>query len=361
MEPNKITVGIIFGGQSAEHDVSLKSAHALYTHLDKDQYTPLFIYISRDTGRWQIIDEQTFISRDMHALPSSGYSFLPWGDSVGEHMNADIYFPMLHGPNGEDGKIQSLLELAGKPYVGANSLASALAMDKAVAKMLFQRAGLQVTDYVLAQRYDYDEIKKRIDARSLTYPLFIKPNAMGSSVGISKVTEESQLKEALELAFQYDRKVLIEQGLDIREIEVSVMGNDALMVSRPGELIPHNDFYDYNDKYIDGKTAFYMPAHLEPEFEQQIRITAEDAYRALFLNGMSRVDLFIEKQTRTIYVNEINTIPGFTEISMFPKLWTLQDISFTELITRLIGYGFEYWNQQPISTALHDGITLPSQ
>lgn len=168
---------------------------------------------------------------------------------------------------------------------------------------------------------------------------------MGSSVGITKVCREEQLKSALDLAFRYDRKILVEKALDIREIEVSVMGNDDIHVSRPGELIPHNDFYDYKDKYIDGKTTFYLPAHLEAETEEQVRRVAGKAYKALFLNGMARVDLFIEKSTGVIYVNEINTIPGFTEISMFPKLWTLEGISFTELITRLIDYGFAYYEK----------------
>jgi D-alanine-D-alanine ligase len=173
---------------------------------------------------------------------------------------------------------------------------------------------------------------------------------MGSSVGISKIKEEAQLKAALDLAFRYDRKILIEKALEAREIEISVMGNDEIMISRPGELIPHKEFYDYDEKYIDGKTTFYMPARVDPELEENLRQIAGKAYKALFLNGMSRVDLFIEKNTGKIYVNEINTIPGFTEISMFPKLWTLQGISFTELVTRLIDYGFAYHNKHKAAT-----------
>jgi D-alanine-D-alanine ligase len=345
---NKIKkVAILFGGQSAEHDVSLKSTEALYKNLDKNKFTPLLIYISREDGRWRVMDETGFMQKDFSS--KTGYSFLPWINHNFDKIEADIYFPMLHGPNGEDGKIQGLLELAGKPYVGANSVASVLAMDKVVSKILFQQAGLNIVDYVYFETNDFIHIKEAIASR-FSYPVFIKPSFMGSSVGISKVKEEAQLKVALDLAFRYDRKILIEKALDAREIEISVMGNDEIMISRPGELIPHKEFYDYNEKYIDGKTTFHMPARVEPELEENLRQIAGKAYKALFLNGMSRVDLFIEKNTGKIYVNEINTIPGFTEISMFPKLWTLQGISFTELVTRLIDYGFAYHNKHKAAT-----------
>jgi len=345
---NKIKkVAILFGGQSAEHDVSLNSTAALYRHLDKSRFSPLLIYISREDGRWRVMDETGFIQKDFSS--KTGYSFLPWINQGFDKIEADIYFPMLHGPNGEDGKIQGLLELAGKPYVGANSVASVLAMDKVVSKILFQQAGLNIVDYLYFETNDPIRIKEAM-ARCFSYPVFIKPSFMGSSVGISKVKEEAQLKAALDLAFRYDRKILIEKALDAREIEISVMGNDEIMISRPGELIPHKEFYDYDEKYIDGKTTFHMPARVGPELEETLRQIAGKAYKALFLNGMSRVDLFIEKNTGKIYVNEINTIPGFTEISMFPKLWTLQGISFTELITRLIDYGFAYHEKHKAAT-----------
>jgi len=345
---NKIKkVAILFGGQSAEHDVSLKSAEALYKNLNKNKFTPLLIYISREDSRWRVMDEAGFMQKNFFS--KTDYSFLPWIDQNFEKIEADIYFPMLHGPNGEDGKIQGLLELAGKPYVGANSVASVLAMDKVVSKILFQQAGLNIVDYVYFETNDFIHIKETI-AQRFSYPVFIKPSFMGSSVGISKVKEEAQLKAALDLAFRYDRKILIEKALDAREIEISVMGNDEIMISRPGELTPHKEFYDYDEKYIDGKTTFYMPARVEPELEENLRQIAGKAYKALFLNGMSRVDLFIEKNTGKIYVNEINTIPGFTEISMFPKLWSLQGISFTELVTRLIDYGFAYHNKHKPAT-----------
>lgn len=345
---NKIKkVVILFGGQSAEHDVSLKSTEALYNNLDRNKFTPVLIYISREDGRWQVMDETSFIHKDFSS--KTGYSFLPWINQSFDKIDADIYFPMLHGPNGEDGKIQALLELAGKPYVGANSVASVLAMDKIVAKILFQQAGLNIVDYLFFETNDFTTIKEAI-TRRFSYPVFIKPSFMGSSVGISKVKEEAQLKAALDLAFRYDGKILIEKALDAREIEIAVMGNDEIMISRPGELIPHKEFYDYDEKYIDGKTTFHMPAQVGPGREENLRQIAGQAYKALFLNGMSRVDLFIEKNTGKIYVNEINTIPGFTEISMFPKLWSLQGISFTELVTRLIDYGFDYHHKHKIAT-----------
>lgn len=343
----KTTVAILFGGQSAEHDVSLESTKALYHYIDKEKFTPLLIYIGRKDGKWRLIDEQHFIVKDF--LTPASYSFLPWLNNHSHTLDADIYFPMLHGPNGEDGKIQSLLELANKPYVGANSLASALAMDKVVAKILFRSAGLNVVDFLYFENHQIDTIHETI-TKQLGFPVFVKPSSMGSSVGISKVDNPANLTAALDLAFRYDRKIVIEKAVNIREIEVSVMGNEQIMISRPGELIPRNEFYDYNDKYIDGATTFQMPAVLECEQEEEVRRIAGQAFKTLFLNGMSRVDLFIEKNTGTIYVNEINTIPGFTQISMFPKLWSLQDISFTDLITRLIDYGFQYHRQHKVST-----------
>lgn len=350
MKDKKKTVAILFGGRSAEHDVSLNSAHALYTNMDKEKFVPLLIYISRD-GLWRPMSEERFIKKDFS--PGSGYSFLPWQTGFTGQIDADIYFPMLHGPNGEDGRLQALLEMGGKPYAGANSFSSGLAMDKVVSKMLFKNAGLDIGDFLFFETNDLPSIKEAVNEK-LGYPVFVKPCAMGSSVGISRVAGEAQLKTALDLAFRYDRKVLVEKGLDIREIEVSVMGNDNIDVSRPGELIPSNEFYDYKDKYIDGKTTFYMPAPLDPETEAEVRRIAGSAYKALFLNGMSRVDLFIEKNTGKILVNEINTIPGFTQISMFPKLWTLDGISFTALITKLIDYGFEYFEKtKNVDTGLH--------
>lgn len=342
----KKTVGILFGGQSAEHEISLRSAESLIRNLNREKFTPRLIFIDKK-GSWRPVEEKDF--QDGHFGSDEGFSFLPWNASVPCTLHADIYFPMLHGPNGEDGKIQSLLELAGKPYVGANSFSSALAMDKVVSKIMFRNAGLNVGDFLWFEHPDYPIIQKTV-GQNLGYPVFVKPSFMGSSVGISKVKREEELIAALDLAFRYDHKILVEKGLDIREIEVSVMGNEDIMVSQPAEVIPFNEFYDYNDKYIGGKTTFHIPAQLDGNAIEKIRAVAGTAFKTLFLNGMSRVDLFLEKNSGEIYINEINTIPGFTSISMFPKLWTLQGIDYTELISRLIDYGFAYFHRHQAST-----------
>jgi D-alanine-D-alanine ligase len=346
MNDKKIKVGILFGGMSAEHEVSLKSAAALYKHIDRDKFVPFLIYINKK-GRWRRVDKEIFNDNDFSK--TYGQSFIPWLNGTPEKIEADIYFPILHGTNGEDGKIQGLFDMAGKPYVGAGSFSSALAMDKGVAKTMFRDAGLKTPDFLVFTENDLEKIKKQI-SQKLPYPLFVKPNALGSSVGITKVKKETELKAAVDLAFKYDSRIIIEEGLNAREIEISVMGNDDIMVSAPGELIPANEFYNYEDKYIDGKTVFKIPVQVDEKIEKKIKEMAERAFRALFLNGMSRIDFFVDHKTKEVYINEINTIPGFTEISMFPKLWIAQGISFTELITRLIAYGFEYHAAQARKT-----------
>jgi len=338
MSHAKTSVGLIFGGLSAEHEVSLLSARAIYKHLDKNRFLPLLIYIDKQ-GRYAVIDEKTFLTGDF-SVPE-GHSFIPWAGRTTREIDADIYFPILHGPNGEDGRIQGLFDMAGKPYVGANSFSSALAMDKAVTKTLFLNAGLKTPDFLVFTEYEPQRIRALVSQR-LHYPVFVKPCSLGSSVGISRVKDESGLDRALELAFRYDRKILVEQGIDAREIEISVMGNKDILISPPGELVPGNEFYDYADKYLDGKTVFHIPAQLREETGQKIKDMAGKAFRALYLNGMSRIDFFLEKKSGEVFINEINTIPGFTEISMFPKLWQVAGISFQELIGRLIDYGFDY-------------------
>ncbi len=351
MNDSKIKVGIVYGGMSAEHEVSIKSAAALVKNIDREKYIPSLIYIDKQ-GRWCPIAESAFQAGDRTGSGQS-FSFLPWLDT-GEKavssipqiqdLDVDIYFPILHGPNGEDGKIQGLFEMASKPYTGAGSFASALAMDKAVAKTMFLSAGLRTPGFVVCTSRDYQAIEKQV-LENLDFPVFVKPNSLGSSVGISKVKGLQDLEAAVTKAFKFDRRVIIERGIEAREIELSVMGNEEVMVSVPGELRPANEFYDYADKYIDGKTAFDIPAKLDSTTISQLQEMARKAYQALYLNGMSRIDFFIEKNSGEIYINEINTIPGFTEISMFPKLWSLQGIDFTELISRLITYGFEYYKQ----------------
>jgi len=333
----EVKIGLVFGGKSAEHEISLLSARAIYEHLDRDRFAPILFYINR-AGDWAFTTKDDF--NEVSYSNEEFYSFLPWELHRVLKESADIYFPILHGPFGEDGRIQSLFELAGKPFVGAGSFASALAMDKITSKILFQSAGLKVTDYLYFSFEDQSIIQSMVDTK-LKYPVFVKPCSLGSSVGISKVKIASALKAAVEIAFTYDQKILIENGLDIREIEISIMGSKEPRVSLPGELIPHEEFYDYKDKYLLNQTRFQIPAQLNDRLLESLRSIALKAYRSLYLNGMARVDLFLEKGSNEIFVNEINTIPGFTTISMFPKLWENQGIGFAELVSNLIDYGFE--------------------
>jgi len=342
MQNIKIKVGILFGGKSAEHEISLISTKSVYKHIDKKKFKPVLIYINKK-GTWSHISKEKFKNNDF--INKSYASFLPWENDIIDKLDIDIYFPVLHGPNCEDGKLQSLLELSGKPYVGANSLASSIAMDKVISKILFKNAGLNTPDFLFFTKNDHLKIKNMI-LKKLGYPIFIKPCSLGSSVGISKVNEEEELNSAIDMAFKYDKKIIIEKAINAREIEIAVMGNDEIKISKPGELIPFNKFYDYEDKYVLGKTKFKIPTILDDKVEKEIKKMAKKAYESLFLNGMARIDFFIEKNTEELFINEINTIPGFTEISMFPKLWEYENISFADLITKLIEYGFDYHMKQ---------------
>jgi D-alanine-D-alanine ligase len=338
----KTKVGLIFGGKSAEHAVSLNSAAAIYQHLDKKKYEPFLVYINR-AGEWCLTENASFKEEELKKDKFS--SFLPWGSKLTEAFDADIYFPVLHGPNGEDGRIQGLFEMAGKPFVGAGSFSSQLAMDKVASKMLFAQAGLKQAPYLYFIENNHEQIGELV-AKKLGFPVFVKPCSLGSSVGIRKAKDAGELLAAADFAFGYDNKIIIEKAIDMRELEVSAMGNDEIMVSSPGELLPSREFYDYADKYLDGKTQFRIPVRLGEEIEAKVKKTVHRAYRALFLNGYARVDLFLEKGSNEILVNEINTIPGFTAISMFPKLWEAQGISFSELLDRLVAYGFDHFNQR---------------
>jgi len=256
-------------------------------------------------------------------------------------VEIDIYFPLLHGPYGEDGTIQGLLELAGVPYVGSGVVGSALGMDKAFMKMAFEKEGLPVVKYRVLRKWE--RINMEDIKREFNLPLFVKPANLGSSVGISKVKDWNQLGDALKRAFSHDYKILVEQGIKAREIECSVLGNEDPQASLPGEVIPYREFYDYEDKYIEGKTRFKIPVKLSKEVEEKIKNFAIRAFKAVEAWGFARVDFFL--QENSIFVNEINTIPGFTEISMFPKLWEASGVPFKELIRRLIKLGFERWEK----------------
>lgn len=338
MNRKKKSVCVLFGGRSAEHDVSILSATAVFRNLDRARFTPQLVYINRE-GRWRSVSEQEMDAPTAESLSRGLFQpMLPWLCGGTPLIRADICFPVLHGPNGEDGRIPALLELAGMPFVGAGSLGSALAMDKGTAKILFQAAGIETPDFLVFTRNRIREIRRNVTER-LDWPVFVKPCNLGSSVGITKVKNTADLADAVDLAFRHDSRIIVEQGIQGREIEVAVMGNASLEVSLPGELTPHNEFYDYADKYLDGKTRFSIPAALPADTSQRIRDLAARAFQCLHLFGLSRVDFFLEEPGGRILVNEINTMPGFTEISMFPKLFLLEDYTFQSLVTRLIEYG----------------------
>jgi D-alanine-D-alanine ligase len=338
----KVAVGLIFGGKSAEHAVSLMSAKSIWENLDRERFEPILIYINR-AGEWCRTGNTSFLEKELKE--EAFHSFMPWGAKLTEAVDASIYFPVLHGPNGEDGRIQGLFELAGKPFVGAASFASQLAMDKVASKMLFAQAGLKQVPFLYFTENNPEQIGELV-VKKLGFPVFVKPCSLGSSVGIRKVKGQDELLAATDFAFGYDHKIIVEKAVAMRELEVSVMGNEEIMVSAPGELLPSREFYDYADKYLEGKTQFRIPVRLGDAIEAKVRKTVHKAYRTLFLNGYARVDLFLEKGSDEVLINEVNTIPGFTTISMFPKLWQAQGISFPRLLDRLVAYGFDYFQKR---------------
>jgi D-alanine-D-alanine ligase len=343
LKKKKTKVALIFGGRSAEHEISLISASAIYKNIDKNRYDVVSLYITKQ-GEWKKVPSPLLSSAKL-ASSGSALSFLPWETGqLRRRVRADIYFPVLHGPYGEDGTIQGLLEMADVPYVGAGVLASAAGMDKAVMKALFAAAGVPIVKHRTFT--DSDWAKRKVSVLSLlrkefSLPFFVKPSNLGSSVGISKVKAWPEAARALQRAFRYDRKILVEAGVTGREIECSVLGNDCPRASLPGEIIPFREFYDYRDKYLEGKTRFRIPALLPARKIKKVQHLAVAAYKAVGCEGMARVDFFLEKKTDQIYVNEINTIPGFTEISMYPKLWEASGIPFRRLVEELIRLGFE--------------------
>ncbi len=337
----KIRVGVIFGGRSGEHEVSLRSAESILKSIDRSKYDVVPIGITHE-GRW-------LASKNALAL-------LPAKDQIHETLTAgepvtlpaeptaqgmiDVIFPVLHGTYGEDGTIQGLLELANVPYVGAGVLGSAVGMDKDVMKRLLRDAGLPVVEYWSVRKSELDTfLQSKIT--DLPYPVFVKPANLGSSVGITKVHAPEELPAALAAAAEYDRKMVVEKGIDAREIEVSVLGNDDPIASVPGEIIPSREFYDYQAKYVDDDSRLLIPAPLDAKLAQTAQQMAVAAFKVLECSGMARVDLFFEKMTGKFYVNEINTIPGFTTISMYPKLWGASGIPYSELIDRLIALAID--------------------
>jgi D-alanine-D-alanine ligase len=338
----KTRIGLIFGGRSAEYEVSLSSAASIYKNLDPAKHSALCLLIDKE-GRWRAVASPLAPADEL--ARGEGSSFLPWGGAGrGGVLQADVYFPILHGPNGEDGTIQGLLEMADVPYVGCGVAASALGMDKALSKSVFKDRGLTQVRFKVLHEQDWARDRKaaaRDLAEALPYPMFVKPSNLGSSVGITKVKDPHGLEAALEQAFRYDRKVVVEEGIRCREFECSILGNDDPKASLPGEVIPAREFYDYADKYVDGRTAFVIPAALPAALIERIRVTSVAAFKAVDGAGMARVDFLYEEATGTLYLNEINTIPGFTEISMYPKLWEASGLPFPRLLEELIGLAVE--------------------
>ncbi len=346
-----IRVGVLMGGKSDEHDVSLMSAVSVMKHLDRSKFSLAPIGISRQghwidlMAAWQQMGESFFDEAALEALivkadPESTQQALQ-----GFCRDLDVVFPVLHGPFGEDGTIQGLCEMLDVPYVGANVTASALCMDKSHAKRILKDAGLPVVPWIDLFRTTYQGCEalchEQIEA-ALRYPLFIKPANLGSSVGISKAKNREELEKAIELAFRFDRKILVEQGVPCRELECAILGNELPEASCVGEIIPAHEFYDYEAKYFcDGESKMLIPAELEQETAERVQSYALQAYRLLGIFGLSRVDFFLDKETGQVLLNEINTMPGFTKYSMYPTLWAQSGLPYKELLERLIGLALE--------------------
>ena len=349
---DKINLMLLFGGQSEEHEVSLMSCASVLKYIDTSKYNIYCVGITKK-GQWRLFDgDYELIGKgrwEQHSKPivfpgdpSFGGFFLL--DDPSKIYPVDVAFPVMHGPHAEDGTLQGLFELANIPYVGCQVASSALCMDKWLTKAVFKANGIPCCEYMLvlkdeAINHPHVTIGK-IKAR-FNYPVFVKPANLGSSVGINKAKDDESLLKALIEAGKYDRKILVEEFIDCREIECSVLGNDDPIASAPGEIVPSNDFYDYNAKYIDGTSGLLIPAPIDESVAYQIKDLAIKAYKALDCSGMARVDFFLEKNTGRILVSEINTIPGFTSISMYPKLLEASGLAYGDLIENLIVLAFE--------------------
>jgi D-alanine-D-alanine ligase len=363
-------VGVLFGGRSSEHEVSLASARNVMDALRQAGHEVVPIGITPQ-GRWLPQPDALAqlsasaagqLTLDLAGEPAGkaagegSWGLLPQGEAGHPLPPTDVIFPVLHGPYGEDGAVQGLLEMANVPYVGSGVLASAVGMDKIVARRLFADAGLPQTPYATlarqAWRKDREGSLQAIE-QALPYPLFVKPANMGSSVGVSKARSREQLAAALDLAARFDRKLLIEAAVPhARELEVSVLGNDEPIASAPGEIVPGNEFYDYNAKYIDDNSELCIPAQVDGDTVRRLQEYAVRAFQALDCEGLARVDFLMDGESGELYLNEVNTMPGFTRISMYPKLWEASGISYPELVDRLVRLALErHADRQQNSTA----------
>ncbi|HTK81219.1 MAG TPA: D-alanine--D-alanine ligase family protein [Bacteroidota bacterium] len=363
---SKLRVGVIFGGRSAEHQVSLVSAASVINALDKKKYEVIPIGIS-PSGKWlsspdaveRLKSGKNLATMPVHTLLPDpevrglfklGSRSRPQRPASSGRAGLDVIFPVLHGTFGEDGTMQGLFELAGIPYVGAGVLGSSVGMDKIITKQLCERAGIPVAPYIWFLTKEFRMWQKEIISRieqQLGYPCFVKPANTGSSVGISKAHNRKELLSAVRLASEYDRKILVEKSVEqAREIEVSVLGNDDPEASLPGEIISSNEFYDYDAKYVDGKSKAVIPAKLPKSVVSKIRKLAVRTFKTVECSGMGRVDFLVTKRSNKITMNEINTIPGFTSISMYPKMWEASGLSYPRLLDRLIELALERFKQR---------------
>jgi D-alanine-D-alanine ligase len=358
----KVRVGVLFGGRSGEHEVSLMSARSVMDALDRDKYEVVAIGIDKE-GRWLVGDVMAALRAEADAATQAA-TLLPdpqaaalmqvvagpaHAVSLSAVAKLDVIMPILHGPYGEDGTVQGLLELAGLPYTGAGVVGSAVGMDKAIFKNVMQAQGIPVLPWrlVLASQWQSEPTAVLDElTRTLDFPMFTKPANLGSSVGISRCDSREAVAHGLNVAAKYDRRIVVEQGIDARELEVSVLGNDRPIASVVGEIRPRRDFYDYVAKYVSNDSELLIPAPLDPPVAEEVRALALRAYRAIDCAGLGRVDLMMDRESERLYMNEINTIPGFTRISMYPKLWEASGISYAELLDRLIALALERYEKK---------------
>lgn len=351
---SKLNVALIFGGKSGEHEVSLISTSSIYKHIDKDKYNVMTIGITKE-GRWLYYEgnEENIKNGEWVNLANRNVeiNLVPCGNKEvgilfedGKLEKIDVLFPVLHGPYGEDGTIQGLFEISQIPYVGCGVLASSVGMDKLICKKVFTEIGLPQVNYTDTNKWQFsNDSEGELDKieSELNYPIFVKPANLGSSVGISKATNREELLKGINEALKYDSRIVLEQGIDAREIEVAVLGNNEVKASIAGEIKPAKDFYDYEDKYLDGASTYDIPAQISEEDMNYIREKAIQAFKGIDGKGLSRVDFFKDKNSGEIFINEINTLPGFTNISMYPKMWEATGLEYTKLIDELINLAID--------------------
>lgn len=349
----KLKLGLLYGGKSAEHEVSLQTALAVINALDFEKFEIYPIYITKE-GEWKKGPLLTSPPEAVESLQFADGEPLPpiaLADTMFKADNGkqfDIIFPLLHGPNGEDGTVQGLLEILNLPYVGNGVLASSAGMDKVIMKNIFAQAGLSQVDYVSFLCYEWEADREGAYTKTeeeIGYPCFVKPANLGSSVGINKCKNREELVQAFEEAFQYDRKIIVEEGVTAREIEIAVLGNDNPKCSVAGEIIPKVEFYDYKAKYEDGSTALIIPAEITEDEYNQLKEMAITAFKALDCSGLVRADFFLTKDGKA-YINEVNTMPGFTPVSMFPLLWKHTGLAYPDLIEELVRLGMERYEEK---------------